>query len=74
MNQHHVVFNSEKKEWQILKAGSKRPSGHFPKKQDAVKRAREISKKQGTELVIHGKDGQIQSSDSHGHDSPNIKG
>lgn len=31
-------------------------------------RAREITQNQGTELVIHGRDGQIRSKDSHGHD------
>ncbi len=31
-------------------------------------RGREISKNQGSELVIHGKDGKIQQKDSHGKD------
>jgi hypothetical protein len=35
---------------------------------------RAISRHQGTELVIHGKDGVIQQKDSHGHDPRNIPG
>jgi hypothetical protein len=35
---------------------------------------RTISRHQGTELVIHGKDGVIQQKDSHGHDPRNIPG
>lgn len=32
------------------------------------KAGRDIAKKQGTELVIHGRDGKIQDKDSFGHD------
>jgi hypothetical protein len=37
-------------------------------KAEAEKIARQIIINQGTELVIHGKDGRIQRSDSHGND------
>ncbi len=62
----HVVPRDDG--WAIRGAGAKRDTGHFDRKQDAVDRAREITQNQGTELVIHGRDGQIQSKDSHGHD------
>jgi hypothetical protein len=45
-----------------------RDTGIFECKQEAVDRAREITQNQGTEHLIHGRDGQIQSKDSHGHD------
>lgn len=50
--------------------GSRRQArhGHFYRKQDAIGRAREISQNLGTELVVHGRDGQIQFKDSHSHD------
>lgn len=38
-------------------------------KKEAVSIARKISKNQGSELFIHGKNGRIQSRDSHGQDS-----
>ena len=63
----HVVPNDDGG-WDIKQSGGQRSSGHFEIKQDAVDRAREISKNQKTELVVHNKDGKISSKDSHGHD------
>lgn len=65
--QHHIVPNPEGG-WDIKKPGSERSSGHFDRKDDAVDRGREISRNQGTELVIHNTDGKISRSDSHGND------
>jgi hypothetical protein len=60
--------------WKIKQAGGERSSGNFDTKQAAVDRAREISRNQHTELVIHNKDGKIAQSDSHGHDPHPPKG
>jgi hypothetical protein len=65
---HHVVPNGDKGGWNIKKGGGQRSIKHFDRKQDAVKHAREISKNQDSELIIHKKDGTIQNSDSHGGD------
>jgi hypothetical protein len=54
--------------WQVKGEGNSKATKVTDTKQDAVNVAREFSKNQGTELVIHGKDGKIQSKDSHGHD------
>jgi len=62
----HVVPRDDG--WALRGAGAERDTVHIDRKQDAVDRAREISQNQGTELVVHGRDGQIQSTDSHGHD------
>lgn len=64
---HHVLPNPGGG-WDVKKGGSGRASKHFPTKKEAEKWGREVSKNQGTELVIHGKDGKIQRSDSHGND------
>jgi len=69
----HVVPNPDGG-WDIEQAGAQRSSGHFDTKQDAVDRARDISRNQKTELVVHNKDGKIAEKDSHGHDPRNIKG
>jgi hypothetical protein len=66
-NSHHVVHNSDGG-WDIKRGGGQRSSNHFDKKQDAVDRARGISQNQGSELVIHNRNGKISQSDSHGHD------
>jgi uncharacterized protein YdaT len=64
---HHVVPNP-KGGWDVKRGGGERASAHTDTKADAVNLARDISRKQHTELVIHGLDGKIQQSDSHGHD------
>lgn len=66
--QHHVVPNKERGGWDIKKPGADRCSGHYDKKDEAMHEGRKISQNQGTELVEHGKHGQIIGSDSHGHD------
>ncbi|MHC1593975.1 MAG: DUF2188 domain-containing protein [Methanotrichaceae archaeon] len=64
--EHHVVPNDDG--WAVKKSGAKRDTKHFDLKSDAVDFARDVSQNQGSELIIHGKDGKIQKSDSHGRD------
>ena len=66
-NTHHVVHNP-KGGWDSKKGGSDKAIKHFNLKQDAIDFTRVISKNQGSELVIHGQNGKIQQSDSHGQD------
>ena len=54
--------------WDVKRGGAQRASKHQDRKQDAVDSGRQISRNQNTEFFIHGKDGQIQSKDSHGND------
>ena len=69
----HVVPNANGG-WDIKQGGGQRSSGHFDKKQDAVNRARAISKNKSSELFIHNKDGKIGKKDSHGNDNYPPKG
>lgn len=62
----HVVPHSDG--WAVRGAGASRATETFDRKSDAINRAREIAQHQHTELVIHGRDGQIQTKDSHGND------
>ena len=64
---HHVVPRSEGG-WSVKCSGATRASGNFERKKDAEDAARRISSNQETELIVHGKDGQIQRRDSHGND------
>lgn len=68
----HVVPHEDG--WAIRAAGASRATATYGRKSDAVDRAREIAQNQRTELVIHGRDGQIQSKDSHGTDAFPPKG
>jgi hypothetical protein len=62
----HVVPSGQG--WAVRGAGATRATEILPTKAEAVDRARGISRNQGTELFIHGRDGKIQSRDSHGRD------
>jgi len=69
----HVVPNRDGG-WDIKQSGGQRSSGHFDRKQNAVDRGRHISRNQGSEFVVHNKDGRIGSKDSHGNDPHPPKG
>lgn len=64
----HVVFNPKEGGWDVVRPHAKRASFHSETKASVVQRAREICRKERAELVIHGKDGKIQSCDSYGND------
>jgi uncharacterized protein YdaT len=64
--EHHVVPKDGG--WAVKKSGAKRTTKNFENKSEAVDFARDISKNQGSELIIHGRDGKIQKADSHGKD------
>ena len=64
---HHVVHNPNGG-WDVKRGGAQRSSGHFDTKVEAIDAGRQIRVNQGTEFLIHGLDGRIQSSDSHGND------
>ena len=62
---HHVIPNPEGG-WDIRRTGCKRPSVHTKNKDEALRRGRKISRNQGGELIIHRKNGIVQSSESYG--------
>lgn len=64
----HRVLPSADGGWDVKRDGASRASGHYERKQDAIDAGRVISRNQGTEFYIHGKDGKIQRKDSHGND------
>ena len=64
----HVVPNNNQGGWNVKKSSAQRASVRTETKVEAVKVGRIISQRSGSELVIHGKDGKIQRSDSHGND------
>ena len=54
----HVTM--EDGEWVVFIEDSKKHSGSFTVKENAISKARELQKRRGTKLFIHGKDGKIQ--------------
>jgi len=71
-NTRHVVPHPDG--WANKKGGAERASSVHSTKREAEAAACEQSKREGSELVVHGKDGQIQRKDSHGNDPKDIKG
>ena len=65
--QHHVVPNG-KSGWCVKTDKAEKASRCFSNKKDAIDYAREVSRKHGTELIIHNKNGKIAQKDSHGND------
>ena len=65
---HHVVPNSDRGGWDVKRGGASKASKHFNTKAEAEQYGREVSRNQITEFLIHGRDGKIQRSDSHGND------
>ena len=63
----HVVPNPNGG-WDSEKGGAERASKHFDTKKEAEDYSRNLARSEGSELFIHGKDGQIQRKDSHGND------
>lgn len=63
----HVV-PSKSGGWAVKKSGAARASRVFDSKDKANSYARDISRKEKTELFIHKKDGTIQNRNSYGND------
>lgn len=65
---HHVVPNSDRGGWDVVKGGGEKSIKHFDRKSDAVDFGRGVSQNQGSEFIIHNQDGKIARCDSHGGD------
>lgn len=64
-NQHVIPHNDN---WAVKGAGNEKVTKNFDKKSDAIIYAREITKNQQSELIIHKGDGTIQNKNSYGND------
>lgn len=62
----HVVPHGDK--WQVRGEGNERSTGTFDTQKEAINRAREIARNQESELLIHGRNGQIRDRNSYGND------
>lgn len=65
--QTHVVPNPNGG-WDSKDTGNSRVSRHFDTKRETTDWARDHSRRDGNELVIHNQDGKIRQKDSHGND------
>ena len=68
----HVVPRGGR--WSVRRAGAARASSTFDTQAEAIERARDLAKSQGTEVYIHSKDGRIRERNSYGNDPYPPKG
>jgi len=71
-NQH--VTKHPRGGWQIKGEGNQRATARTNTQQEAINKARDITRNQKSELYIHGIDGKIREKDSHGNDPHPPKG
>lgn len=70
-NQHVVPH---KRGWAVQGAGNSRATSVHPIQSKATAEARDIARNQGSELLVHGRDGRIRERDSYGGDDFPPKG
>ena len=73
MKNQHVVPNPNGG-WMVKGEGNSKATAVTDTQAEAIDIARKIAKNQGSELVIHGRNGKIREKDSHGHDPYPPKG
>jgi hypothetical protein len=64
-NQHVVPRNGK---WAVKGDGRERATRVVGTQQEAIEVARRIARNQGSDVVIHGRDGKIRDKDSYGCD------
>lgn len=62
----HVVQRAHG--WAVLGEGNQRDTVVLPTQAAALGRARTIARNQGSELIVHARNGQIRDKDSQGND------
>ena len=70
-NQHVVPHDGG---WAVRGENNSRATSVHQTQSEAINVAREIAQHQHSELVVHGRNGQIREKDSHGHDTYPPKG
>ena len=68
----HVV--PQDNNWAVKKENSQRASAVYSTQKEAIDRARELAKNENSELLIHGRNGQIREKNSYGNDDFPPKG
>jgi uncharacterized protein YdaT len=64
-NQHVVKRDGD---WAVRGEGNSRDTSRHATQSEAIDAAKDIARRQQSEVVIHGRDGRIRDKDSYGHD------
>ncbi|PTU50704.1 hypothetical protein DBB42_18735 [Pseudomonas plecoglossicida] len=70
-NQHVVPHDGG---WAVRGEGNSKVTKEFETQREAIDYGRQIARNQESELLIHGRNGQIRERDSHGNDDFPPKG
>lgn len=54
--------------WAVRGEGNSRDTAHTNTQQEAIERAKQIAQREGSEVIIHGRDGKIRERNSYGND------
>lgn len=68
------VTGNRKAGYRVVSEGATRAISRHATQREAVKAGRARAKKRGTELVVQAVSTRIRQKDSHGPDSPKVKG
>jgi Uncharacterized protein conserved in bacteria (DUF2188) len=69
----HVV-PAENGGWRVEVEGSSRPRSKHQTQSEARKAGREVARKNKSELLVHGRNGNIRARNTHGNDPRRSKG
>jgi uncharacterized protein YdaT len=61
-------------EWAVVREGAQRDSSHHGTQAEAIEAGRQTAQREHTEILIHGRNGQIRERDSFGNDPYPPKG
>ena len=68
----HVVSHGER--WAVEAEGASEPFAVFKTQSEAWEKAKSIARKERSEALLHGKDGQIRARNTYGSDPRRSKG
>jgi hypothetical protein len=68
----HVVPSDD--EWAVRRENDDRPVSTHATQAEAEEAGRTLAQRESSELLVHGKDGQIRDRSTYGHDPRDISG
>lgn len=68
MSKKNVHIVPDDSGWAVKREGQRQPLSQHRTQENADRAGRPIARRDGVELVIHGRDGKIRDKDSFGHD------
>lgn len=74
MNKKNIHVLPNQGNWRVQTDGSKKAYRTTSTQKEAIEIAKQVAKNNKSELLIHGKNGQIREKNSYGNDPSNIKG